>query len=73
MHCRAQGTAQGVEDGALLGHLFDEDAISGDIPARLKRFCDRWQSRVFTVRSRSRKTGEIYQLPDGPTQERRDQ
>ncbi|KAH8759367.1 hypothetical protein F5883DRAFT_143611 [Diaporthe sp. PMI_573] len=69
----AQGAAQVVEDGAFLGYLFDENCVSGDVPARLKGFCQRRQSRAFTVRGRAQKAGEIYQLPDGAAQELRDQ
>lgn len=68
----AQGAAQAVEDGAFLGHLFDEGVVPGDVPARLKGFCERRQPRALAVRSRAQKAGEIYQLPDGPDQDLRD-
>ena len=81
---RAQGAAQALEDGATLGALFTRlpqrsqthSPESPSTPA-LKTLLTAYESmrkpRTTLVIARSAKRRDLYQLPDGEEQEKRDE
>lgn len=69
----AQGAAQAVEDGAVLGHLFEKIQHKWQIPDLLRIYETIRKPRTTTVVSRSQYLGrEIFHLHDGPRQQERD-
>jgi hypothetical protein len=61
-----------MEDAELLGRLFPIHCPKEDIPRRLRLYCASRQDRALAVRSKSVIAGKIYEMVDGPLQEKRD-
>jgi salicylate hydroxylase len=69
----AQGAAQSIEDGAALAECLER--AGGDlaaVPAALGAFEQIRKPRCDVVQAASRSNGDIWHMPDGPAQERRD-
>lgn len=69
----AQGAAQAVEDGAVLGHLFEKIEKKSQIPDLLAIYESIRKPRTTRVVTSSSHFGsEIFHLHDGPRQRERD-
>lgn len=69
----AQGAAQAVEDGAVLGHLFEKITSESQIPDLLTIYESLRKPRTTRVVTGSSHLGrEIFHLHDGPRQQERD-
>ncbi|EXJ70309.1 uncharacterized protein A1O5_06377 [Cladophialophora psammophila CBS 110553] len=69
----AQGAAQAVEDGAVLGHLFEKIESRSQVPDLLVIYESVRKPRTTRVVNGSSQLGrEIFHLHDGPRQRERD-
>lgn len=68
----AQGAAQAIEDGAVLGECLARVESRRDIPNLLRAYQAIRKPRVERVQQGSRETSAIWHLEDGPDQQRRD-
>lgn len=68
---QAQGAAQAIEDGAMLGEVLTGRATD-EVPAALTRYCAARRDRTVAVQRASRANGNLFHLPDGPEQRQRD-
>ncbi len=69
---RAQGAAQAIEDGAVLGHLFEKVSHASQLPDILTIYEALRKPRTSRVVRDSTRGRRILHLPDGPAQEERD-
>lgn len=68
----SQGAAMAVEDAAVLAECISR-AQNVDALSRLLKEYEKIRSeRCYTIREGAREHGEIWKLPDGPEQEKRD-
>lgn len=72
MHIRAQGAAQAVEDGAVLGALFDRIERRSQIADVLLIYERLRKGRTTRVVSGSTDLREIFHMEDGEQQQERD-
>ena len=72
MNVRAQGAAQAVEDGAVLGSLFERLTSPAQIPDLLIIYESLRKSRTTKVVEGSTMLREIFHMVDGPQQIERD-
>lgn len=70
---RAQGAAQGLESISVLAYLLGKAKSSGDFPKCLSLYQQMRKERVGHVSRASRKSGRLWQLPDGAARDERDQ
>ena len=68
----AQGAAMAIEDAAVLGECLELVSSQG-IASALKQYESIRKPRVSRVAEIARNNGDIWVLPDGPEQERRDE
>jgi salicylate hydroxylase len=68
---QAQGAAQAIEDGAVLGDLL-ADAGPADVPAALRAYEAARRPRATRVLEASRGNSPLFHFPDGPEQVARD-
>ncbi|KAL8828828.1 MAG: hypothetical protein Q9191_002364 [Dirinaria sp. TL-2023a] len=69
----AQGAAMAVEDGAVLGALFDKITARAQIPKLLQAYEDLRKPRVTKVVEGSLNQGVARKFPDGKEQQERDE
>lgn len=69
----AQGASLSIEDGAALAECVDHATDVTQIPAVLNAFAEIRKPRCETVQAGSRSNGDIWHMPDGPEQQKRDQ
>ena len=69
---RAQGAAIGFESALTLAILLSKATQSTQIPNLLQLYHSIREPRVAQVVRASKKTGEIWTMPDGPLQTERD-
>jgi salicylate hydroxylase len=69
----AQGAAQAMEDGACLSTLLDKCNSIDDIPTATKEYERKRKKRTEAVQEGARKNAQIWHLPDGESQEERDE
>ncbi|KAI0808369.1 FAD/NAD(P)-binding domain-containing protein [Fomes fomentarius] len=69
---RAQGAAMAIEDGAVLGNLLSRVSHPSQLAALLQAYEDLRLPRTAETQNQSRLNQEIFHLPDGPEQEKRD-
>lgn len=67
----AQGAAQAVEDGWVLAGCMA--GLTRPVPERLRLYEELRSRRVEQIQAGSRSNAEVFQLPDGAQQQRRDQ
>lgn len=67
-----QGAAQTLEDAVALGHAFTGSVDAGTT-APLQAYQDRRRARATAVQQGSRANRDVFHLPDGPEQRRRDE
>ncbi|KAI4118659.1 MAG: hypothetical protein LQ338_007366 [Usnochroma carphineum] len=68
----AQGAAQAVEDGAVLGALFARIEQQSQLQHALVIYESLRKSQTMTVVKRSTRLRDIFHIPDGPQQQERD-
>jgi salicylate hydroxylase len=68
----AQGAATAIEDGAALAECVGRASGKDEIPALLRAFVSIRKPRTEIIQAGSRANGDIWHLPDGAEQERRD-
>ncbi|KAL8950946.1 MAG: hypothetical protein Q9222_003036, partial [Ikaeria aurantiellina] len=68
----AQGAAQAIEDGAVLGHLLSYLEKSAQLPDILRLYEYLRKHRTTTIVSGSTALRDIFHMPDGPEQQERD-
>lgn len=69
---RAQGAAQAIEDGAVLGHLFEKMTHRDQLPDLLVIYESLRKSRTSRVVKASTLARRTLHLADGPRQKERD-
>ncbi|KAG8527881.1 uncharacterized protein KY384_006797 [Bacidia gigantensis] len=69
----AQGAAQAVEDGAVIGRLFEHIKERSQIPAVLKIYEELRKNRTTCVVRGSTSLRDVFHMEDGPRQRERDQ
>ncbi|CAI6341933.1 unnamed protein product [Periconia digitata] len=69
----AQGAAQGIEDAALLGHLFGRASKCENIALVLDVFEEIRKERVQAIQRRSAEVGRVWTLGHGSERKMRDQ
>lgn len=69
----AQGAAMAIEDGITLTECLGRAESTKDIPALLRHFVNLRRDRCHIILDAARNNGDIWHLPDGPEQEKRDQ
>ncbi|OAP55113.1 hypothetical protein AYL99_10813 [Fonsecaea erecta] len=69
----AQGAAMALEDAAALAECVDRAADRTDLPVLMGHFQDIRRDRCYRIQREARELGEMWHIPDGPEQERRDQ
>ena len=72
MSSRAQGAAQAVEDGAVLGSLFERLTSPNQIPCLLTIYESLRKPRTTRVVKGSTALRDIFHMADGPRQAERD-
>ena len=72
MSSRAQGAAQAVEDGAVLGSLFERLTSPNQIPDLLTIYESLRKPRTTRVVKGSTALRDIFHMADGPRQIERD-
>ena len=70
--CRAQGAAQAVEDGAVIGALFAKAQDKDEIKDALNIYERLRKSRTSRVVQESSRYGAVMHLPDSEEQRERD-
>lgn len=70
--CRGQGAAIGFESASVLAILLSKATRSTEIPDLLQLYYSICQPRAAQVVRASKKTGDIWTMPDGPLQMERD-
>jgi salicylate hydroxylase len=66
----AQGAAQAIEDGWVLADCLA--GLAGPVADRLRQYEELRNRRVQQIQAGSRSNSEVFQLPDGEQQRRRD-
>ncbi|KIK82238.1 hypothetical protein PAXRUDRAFT_832326 [Paxillus rubicundulus Ve08.2h10] len=69
---RAQGSAMAIEDAAVLGNLFSRLTSRAQIKPLLHGYQSIRYARTAATQASSRLNRQIFHLPDGPEQEKRD-
>ncbi|KAF8837679.1 FAD/NAD(P)-binding domain-containing protein [Paxillus ammoniavirescens] len=69
---RAQGSAMAIEDAAVLGNLFSRLTSREQIKPLLHGYQSIRYARTAATQASSRLNQQIFHLPDGPEQEKRD-
>lgn len=69
----AQGASTSIEDGAALAECIARAADITEIPSALQAFETIRRPRCETIQAGSRSNGDIWHMPDGPEQQKRDQ
>jgi len=67
---QAQGAAQAIEDAFVLGECLG--AAGGDVQAGLRRYEHVRMARATELQESSARAGNVFYLPDGEEQQRRD-
>ena len=68
----AQGAAMAIEDGAALAEAISRAESASDLPKLLKTFESVRKPRCEDISANCFTNAEIFHLPDGPAQEKRD-
>ncbi len=68
---QAQGAAQAIEDAYVLAECLADS--QGDVDAALKRYANTRMSRATELQRSSAQAGNVFYLPDGDEQRRRDE
>lgn len=68
----AQGAAQAIEDGAVIGALLGQITEKSQIPAALTMYESIRKSRTSRVVRESKALQKVFHAPDGPVQDKRD-
>lgn len=69
----AQGAAMAIEDGIALNACLARATSRKDIPVLMRHFVSLRRERCYIILDAARKNGNIWHLPDGPEQQKRDQ
>ena len=69
---RAQGAAQAIEDGSVLGHLFARVSSPSQLPSVLLLYEALRKSRTTAIVKGSTALRDVFHMPDGPDQRERD-
>lgn len=69
----AQGACQAIEDAWVLAREIDAASKDGDVVGALRRYELARQGRTARVQNQSLRNRDVYHLPDGPEQVRRDE
>ncbi|KIW26457.1 uncharacterized protein PV07_09550 [Cladophialophora immunda] len=69
----AQGAAMALEDAAALAECVGRATDQTDLPVLMDHFQDMRRERCYRIQREAWALGDMWHLPDGPDQERRDQ
>lgn len=68
----AQGAAMAIEDGITLNECLARAKSTKDVPGLLQHYVNLRRDRCYIILDAARNNGNIWHLPDGPEQEKRD-